>query len=66
LVALFVEGGTDFGLIPATPAETVTFWTVWGLVLGAVLLARGKDRRLPEKEGWLLIVAVAPRKGGGW
>ncbi len=51
LVALFVVGVMDFGLIPATPAVTVTFWTAWGLVLGAVLLAGGIGRRLPEEEG---------------
>ena len=51
LVALFVVGVMDFGLIPATPAVTVTFWTACGLVLGAVLLAGGIGRRLPEEEG---------------
>ena len=51
LVALFVVGVMDFGLIPATPAGTVTFWTACGLVLGAVLLAGGIGRRLPEEEG---------------
>jgi hypothetical protein len=51
LVALFVVGVMVFGLIPATPAGTVTFWTVCGLVLGAVLLAGGIGRRLPEEEG---------------
>ena len=48
LVALFVVGVMDFVLIPATPAVTVTFRTVCGLVLDAVLLAGGIDRRLPE------------------
>ena len=51
LVALFVVGVMDFGVIPATPAVTVTFWTACGLVLGAVLLAGGVGRRLPEEEG---------------
>ena len=51
LVALFVVGVMDFGVIPATPAVTVTFWTAYGLVLGAVLLAGGIGRRLPEEEG---------------
>ena len=51
LVALFVVGVMVFGLIPATPAVTVTFWTACGLVLGAVLLAGGIGRRLPEEEG---------------
>jgi hypothetical protein len=51
LVALFVVGVMDFGVIPATPAVTVTFWTACGLVLGAVLLAGGIGRRLPEDEG---------------
>jgi hypothetical protein len=51
LVALFVVGVMDFGLILATPAVTVAFWTACGLVLGAVLLAGGIDRRLPEEEG---------------
>src|SRR5215203_6680470 len=51
LVALFVVGVMDFGVIPATPAVTVTFWTAWGLVLGAVILAGGIARRLPEEEG---------------
>jgi len=51
LVALFVVGVMDFGVIPATPAVTVTFWTAWGLVLGAVILAGGIGRRLPEEEG---------------
>jgi hypothetical protein len=51
LVALFVVGVMDFGVIPATPAVTVTFWTACGLVLGAVLLAIGMGRRLPEEEG---------------
>ena len=51
LVALFVVGVMDFGLIPATPAVTVTFWTACGLVMGAVLLTGGIGRRLPEEEG---------------
>ena len=50
LVALFVVGVMDFGLIPATPAATVAFWKACGLVLGAVLLAGGIGRRLPEEE----------------
>jgi hypothetical protein len=50
LGALFVVG-VMFGVIPATPAVTVTFWTAYGLVLGAVLLAGGIGRRLPEEEG---------------
>src|SRR5918997_4175457 len=37
LVALFVVGVMDFGVIPATPVVTVTFWTACGLVLGTVL-----------------------------
>ena len=51
LVALFVVGVMDIGVIPATPAVTVTFWTTCGLILGAVLLAGGIGRRLPEEEG---------------
>jgi hypothetical protein len=51
LVALFVVGVMDFGVIPATPAVTVAFWTACGLVLGAVLLAGGIGRRPPEEEG---------------
>jgi hypothetical protein len=51
LVALFVVGVMDFGVIPATPAVTVAFWTACGLVLGTVLLAGGIGRRLPEEEG---------------
>ena len=51
LVALFVVGVMDFGVIPASPAVTVAFWTACGLVLGAVLLAGGIGRRLPEEEG---------------
>ena len=51
LVALFVVGVMDFSLIPATPGVTVTFYTACGLVLGAVLLAGGIGRRLPEEEG---------------
>ena len=51
LVALFVVGVMDFGVIPASPAVTVTFWTACGLVLGAVLLAGGIGKRLPEEEG---------------
>src|ERR687894_642617 len=51
LVALFVVGVMDFGLIAATPAVTVAFWTACGLVLGAVLLAGGIGRRLPKEEG---------------
>ena len=51
LVALFVVGVMDLGVIPATSAVTVTFWTACGLVLGAVLLAGGISRRLPEEEG---------------
>ncbi len=50
LVALF-EVGVMVGVIPATSAVTVTFWTAWGLVLGAVILAGGIGRRLPEEEG---------------
>ena len=49
LVALF-EVGVMVGVIPATPAVTVTFWTACGLVLGAMLLAGGIGRRLPEEE----------------
>jgi hypothetical protein len=51
LVALFVIGVMDFGVIPVTPAVTVAFWTACGLVLGAVLLAGGIGKRLPEEEG---------------
>jgi hypothetical protein len=51
LVALFVVGVMDFGVIAATPAVTVAFWTACGLVLGAVLLAGGIGRRRPEEEG---------------
>jgi hypothetical protein len=51
LGVLFVVGVMDFGVVPATPAVTVTFWTAYGLVLGAVLLAGGIGRRLPEEEG---------------
>ena len=51
LVALFVVGVMDFGVIPATPAVTVAFWTACGLVLGAVLLAGGIGRRPSENEG---------------
>ena len=51
LVALFVVGVMDFGVVPATPAVTVAFWTACGLVLGAVLLAGGIGKRLPEEEG---------------
>src|SRR5829696_5105882 len=51
LVGLFVVGVMDLSVIPATPAVTVTFWTACGLVLGAVLLAGGIGRRLPEEEG---------------
>ena len=51
LVALFVVGVMDFGVVPATPAVTVIFWTACGLVLGAVLLAGGIGRRPPEEEG---------------
>src|ERR671913_1301462 len=51
LVALFVVGVMDLGLIPATPAVTITFYAACGLVLGAVLLAGGIGRRLPEEEG---------------
>jgi len=50
LVALFVVG-MDFGLISASPAVTVIFYTACGLVLGAALLAGGIGRRLPEEEG---------------
>src|SRR5829696_7473709 len=51
LVALFVVGVMDLDVIPATPAVTVAFWTACGLILGAVLLAGGIGRRLPEEEG---------------
>ena len=51
LVALFVVGVMDLGVIPASSALTVTFWTACGLVLGAVLLAGGIGRRPPEEEG---------------
>lgn len=51
LVALFVVGVMGLGVIPATPAVTVTFWTACGMVLGAVTLAGGISRRLPEEEG---------------
>jgi hypothetical protein len=51
LVALFVVGVMDFGLIPTSPAVTVAFYTACGLVLGAVLLAGVIGRRLPEEEG---------------
>ena len=50
LVALF-EVGVMVGVIPATPAVTVAFWTACGLILGAVLLAGGIGRRPPEEEG---------------
>src|ERR671913_259148 len=51
LVALVVVGVMDLGVVPASPAVTVAFWTACGLVLGAVLLARGIGRGLPEEEG---------------
>jgi hypothetical protein len=51
LVALFVVGVMDFGVIPTSPAATVTFYTACGLVLGAVFLAGGIGRPLPEEEG---------------
>ncbi len=51
LVALFVVGVMDFGVISATPAATAAFWTACGLVLGAVFLAGGIGKRLPEEEG---------------
>jgi hypothetical protein len=38
-------------VIPAPPAVTVAFWTACGLVLGAVILAGGIGRRLPDEEG---------------
>ena len=50
LVALF-EVGVMVGAKAATPAVTVAFWTACGLVFGAVLLAGGTGRRLPEEEG---------------
>jgi hypothetical protein len=50
LFALF-EVGVMVGVIPATPAVTVAFLTAWGLVLGAVILAGGIGRGLPEEEG---------------
>jgi hypothetical protein len=53
LLVLFVlfEVGVMVGVIPASPAVTVSFLTAWGLVLGAVILAGGIGRRLPEEEG---------------
>jgi hypothetical protein len=48
LVVLFVVGTMIFGVVPATPAVTTTFWTACGLVLGAVTAAGGIGRRLPE------------------
>jgi hypothetical protein len=48
LVVLFVVGTMIFGVVPATPAVTNTFWTACGLVLGAVTAAGGIGRRLPE------------------
>jgi hypothetical protein len=51
LVALFVVSVMDFGVIPVTPAVTVAFWTACGLVLGAVILAGGIGKRLPNEEG---------------
>src|ERR687897_3760793 len=50
LVALFVVGVMDFGVVPASPAVTVAFWTACGLVLGGVLLAGGIGKSLPEEE----------------
>ena len=43
LVASSVEGGTDIGLVPASPAVTVTVWTVCEPVMGCLLLA-GEQR----------------------
>jgi hypothetical protein len=48
LVVLFVVGTMIFGVIPAAPAATATFWMACGLALGAVTAAGGIGRRLPE------------------
>jgi hypothetical protein len=45
LVVLFVLGTMMFGVIPATPAVTITFWTACGLVLGFVTGTGGTARQ---------------------
>ena len=49
VVVLFVVGTMIFGVVPATPAVTITFWTACGLVLGAVTAAGGIGRRLARR-----------------
>lgn len=50
LVVLFVVGTMMFGVIPATPAVTITFWAACGLVLGAVSTAGGIGRQLRDED----------------
>jgi hypothetical protein len=45
LVALYVAGSMIFGVLPNTPAVTISFWTTCGLVLGIVTSAGGIERQ---------------------
>jgi hypothetical protein len=49
LVVLFVVSSMIFGVLRATPAVTITFWTACGLVLGAVTIAGEIGRRLQDE-----------------
>jgi hypothetical protein len=49
LVVLFVVSSMIFGVLPAAPAVTITFWTACGLVLGAVTIAGEIGRRLQDE-----------------
>jgi hypothetical protein len=48
-VVLFVVGSMVFGVLPATPAVGVIFWTVCGIGLSAVGTAAEIDRRLQDE-----------------
>ncbi len=52
VLVVLVEVGTMMsGVMPATPAVTITFWTAGGIVLGAVSTAGGMSRRLRDENG---------------
>ncbi len=51
LVVLVDVGTMMSGIMPATPAVTITLWTAGGIVLGAVSTAGGMSRRLRDENG---------------
>jgi hypothetical protein len=50
VMGLFVAGNMAFGVIPDTPAITITFWGGFGLILGAASTAGEIGRQLRDED----------------